>query len=209
MKLLFDLFPVIVFFVSYFVAGLDPEAATAFMATLLGHLGLGTDVTAKQAPILVATAAAIVATVGQVLWLLLRGKKVDNMLWIGLTIIVVMGGATLILRDATFIMWKPTALYWAFSVVLVGAQLFFRKNLIQAMLGKQIKLPDPIWTRLNLSWAAFFAVLGVVNLYVAFNYSEPTWVKFKLFGVMGLMLVFSLGQGLFLSRHIEPDEGKD
>lgn len=209
MKLLFDLFPVIVFFIAYFVAGLDPTAATSFMAWLLGHLGLGTDVTAKQAPILVATALAIVATIGQVAWLLLRGKKVDNMLWIGLAIIVVMGGATLILRDSTFIMWKPTALYWAFAVVLVAAQLFFRKNLIQAMLGKQMKLPDAVWTRVNLSWALFFAVLGVVNLYVAFNFSEPTWVKFKLFGVMGLMLVFSVGQGMLLARYIEPDEGKD
>jgi len=206
MKLLFDLFPVIVFFAAYFLAGRSPEAAASLTATLLSDLGLGTDVTVKQAPILLATALAIVATIGQVLWLLLRRKKVDNMLWIGLGIIVVMGGATLILRDATFIMWKPTVLYWAFAVVLVGSQLLFRKNLMQAMMGKQLTLPAPIWTRVNLSWAAFFAVLGVLNLYVAFNFSEPTWVKFKLFGGMGLMLLFALGQGLILARHAEPEQ---
>ncbi len=206
MKLLFDLFPVIVFFAAYFLAGQSPDTAATFTSALLGDLGLGTGVTAKQAPILLATALAIIATIGQVLWLVLRKKKVDNMLWIGLAIIVVMGGATLILRDATFIMWKPTVLYWAFAVVLVCAQVFFGKNLIQAMMAKQLTLPDPIWTRVNLSWAGFFLVLGALNLYVAFNFSEPTWVKFKLFGGMGLMLLFALGQGLLLARHAEPEK---
>ncbi|MEO8040381.1 MAG: septation protein A [Betaproteobacteria bacterium] len=206
MKLLFDLFPVIVFFAAYFLAGQSPDAAATFTSALLGDLGLGTGVTAKQAPILLATALAIIATIGQVLWLVLRKKKVDNMLWIGLAIIVVMGGATLILRDATFIMWKPTVLYWAFAVVLVCAQAFFGKNLMQAMMAKQLTLPDPIWTRVNLSWAGFFLVLGALNLYVAFNFSEATWVKFKLFGGMGLMLLFALGQGLLLARHAEPEK---
>ncbi|MCW5626446.1 MAG: septation protein A [Burkholderiales bacterium] len=206
MKLLFDLFPVIVFFIAYFLAGRSPEAAAHLTGTLLGDLGLGSDVTVKQAPILLATALAIVATVGQVLFLLARGKKVDKMLWIGLAIIVVMGGATLILRDATFIMWKPTVLYWAFAAVLLGARLLFRKNLMQAMMGKQLELPESVWSGVNLSWAGFFLVMGALNLLVAFNFSEQTWVTFKLFGGMGLMLVFAIGQGLILSRYMPDHE---
>ncbi len=174
MKFLFDLFPVILFFVAFKVSG-----------------------------IYVATAVAIAATFAQIGWLLARGRKVDTMLWVSLAIIVVFGGATLLLQDETFIKWKPTVLYWLFGAVLAGATLFFRKNLIRKLMEEQIALPDRVWHQLNASWIGFFAVMGVANLFVAFNFSTDTWVNFKLFGGMGLMLAFVVGQSLLLAKYVE------
>jgi intracellular septation protein len=208
MKVLFDLFPVILFFVAYTGAKHAPDTASALVSSLLGALGAGASISAEQGPILLATAVAIVATMCQVGWLLLRKRKVDAMLWISLAIIVVMGGATLLLRDPTFIKWKPTVLYWAFAVVLLGADLLLSKNMIRSMMQAQMSLPDAVWTRLNLSWVLFFAVMGVANLYVAYNYSESTWVSFKLFGGIGLMVVFVVIQGVMLSRFLESEERK-
>jgi intracellular septation protein len=173
MKFLFDFFPVILFFIAF-----------------------------KAADIYVATGVAIVATFVQVAWLKLRGKRVEPMLWASLAIIAVFGGATLFLQDETFIKWKPTVLYWLFGAVLAGA-LVFRRNLIRMMLSEQVQLPEPIWWRLNWSWIGFFVFMGALNLYVAYNYSTDHWVNFKLFGGMGLMLVFVLAQALVLSRFIE------
>lgn len=203
MKILFDLIPVFVFFLAYFGAERAPEQATDITVSILGALGLGTDLPAGQGPILLATVLAIVATVGQVIWLMARGKTVDKMLWISLAIIVVMGGATLALRNPTFIKWKRTVLYWAFALVFLVSDLVFKRNLIRSMTQGQIELPEPVWKRLNWSWIGFFAFMGVLNLYVALNFSEATWVKFKLFGGMGLMIVFALGQGLVLSRYVD------
>src|SRR5262245_57971381 len=115
MKFLFDLFPVIAFFAAYMMAARVPAQASALASAILG--GLGGQVIASQAPILLATLVAIIATAAQVGYLLARGRRVDNMLWISLAIILVMGGATLLLRDAMFIKWKPTVLYWAFALV--------------------------------------------------------------------------------------------
>jgi intracellular septation protein len=206
MKILFDLIPVFVFFLAYFGAGQWPEDAARVTGAILGGLGLGQDLPASQVPILLATALAIVATVGQVLWLMARGRKVDRMLWISLAIIVVMGGLTLAFRDATFIKWKPTLLYWAFGIVLLISERLLGRNLIRAMTQGQFTLPEPVWRRLNLIWVGFFAFMGALNLFVAFNFAEPTWVKFKLFGGMGLMFVFALAQGMFLARHVQDQE---
>jgi len=181
MKFLFDLFPVILFFVAY-----------------------------KLTDIYIATGAAILATLAQVGWVRFRHGKVDKMLWASLGLIVVFGGMTLLLHDPTFIKWKPTILYWLFSGVLFGSVLVFRKNLIQAMLAAQLTLPDAVWARLNISWIAFFVAMGALNLYVAYGFSEDAWVNFKLFGGMGLMLAFVIAQGLMLSKYIEEkDAGKE
>jgi len=177
MKFLFDLFPIILFFVAFKFAG-----------------------------IYVATAIAIAATFAQIGWLKLRRRKVDTMMWVSLAIIVVFGGATLALRDETFIKWKPTVLYWLFGATLALAQLLLRKNLIRSMLGEQVTLPEPAWSQLNWSWIGFFAFMGAANLYVAFNFSTDTWVNFKLFGGMGLMLVFVVLQAVFLARHVQEKE---
>ncbi|HTO43806.1 MAG TPA: septation protein A [Burkholderiales bacterium] len=208
MKVLFDLLPVIFFFVAYTGAKHAPDSAASIVSSLLSGLGMNGTVDAEQAPLLLATAVAIVATFAQVGWLLMRRRKVDNMLWISLAIIVVLGGATLALRDPTFIKWKPTVLYWTFAAVLLGASLFLKKNLIRTMMQGQLSLPDAIWARLNLSWVAFFVLMGVINLYVAYNYSESTWVSFKLFGGIGLMIAFVVVQGLMLSRFLESEQRK-
>jgi|SRR3954469_18780517 len=152
--------------------------------------------------IYVATAVAIGATVLQVGWLLARGRKVHSMLWASLAIIVVFGGLTLYLRDKTFILWKPTVLYWLFGAVLAGGALAGR-NLLRALLAEQMTLPERVWARLNWAWVAFFALMGVANLYVAFNYSEKVWATFKVFGATGLMFLFVVGQSLVLARYVE------
>ena len=208
MKFLFDLFPVFVFFGVYSLAERVPEAAVSLTTNLLAAIGLDTHFEPSQGPILLATAAAIIASIGQVLYLMARRRPVDKMLWISLVIIVVMGGLTLALHDSTFIKWKPTVLYWVFGAVLLGSDLLLGRNLIRKMMEGQLTLPDPIWRRVNLSWVGFFVLMGVLNLYVAFNFSESAWVKFKLFGGMGLMFVFALGQGLLLQRYAEDDQGK-
>ena len=202
MKVLFDLLPVILFFAAYKLAGMNEAAAADLAATLLGD-----GIAAKQAPILIATAVTIVATFFQIGWVWLRHRKVDTMLWVTLCIVTLLGGATLVFHDPLFIKWKPTAVYWAFGIALLASAMLFGKNLIRAVLEAQIRLPEPIWAYLNAAWAAFFVLMGVLNLYVAFSFSEEAWVNFKLFGGMGLMLLFVLGQGFFLSRHIE-DEPK-
>ena len=153
--------------------------------------------------IFVATAVAIGATVLQVGWMLARGRKVQPMLWASLAIIIVFGGLTLYLRDKTFILWKPTVLYWLFGAVLAGAMLAFRKNLIRRLLSEQMELPEPVWARLNWSWVGFFAFMGALNLYVAYNYSTDLWVNFKVFGGIGLMVAFVVGQSLVLAKHMQ------
>jgi len=174
MKMLFDIFPVILFFIAF-----------------------------KLFDIYVATAVAIGATFAQIGWVWMRHRKVDKMLWVTLVIITVFGGATLLLKDDTFIKWKPTVLYWLFGGVLAVSALAFRKNLVRSMMEKQVSLPDGIWSRLLTSWIGFFAVMGALNLYVAYNYSLDTWVNFKMFGGIGLMLAFVLLQAAMLAKHVQ------
>ncbi len=201
MKLLFDLFPVILFFAVFKLAGKNPDAAQAW-ASSIGYLA-----DPKQLPILLATAVAIAATVVQIAWTKYRHGKVDTMLWITFAIISVFGGATLLLHDETFIKWKPTVLYWLFAATLFLSNWVFKKNLMRSLLQEKIALPVHAWTRLNLIWSLFFAVLGFINLYVAYNYSTDSWVNFKLFGFTGLMLIFILAQGVWMAKYI--DEKKE
>ncbi|HEY6772491.1 MAG TPA: septation protein A [Oxalicibacterium sp.] len=203
MKFLFDLFPVILFFGVFKWGEGNAQAAQAVGQQYLSGLVSGGEVTLTQAPILIATAIAIVATVVQIGWLLLRGKKVDTTLWLSLAIIVVFGGATIYFHNETFIKWKPTVLYWCFATALLFSQIVLKKNLIRTMMEKQMSLPEGIWRRVNLSWVAFFLTMGLLNLYVAFNFSTDSWVNFKLFGSMGLMLVFIVVQSLMLSKYIK------
>lgn len=209
MKFLFDLFPVILFFGIFKWSEGSPEAAQSLVSHYLSGFVSGGVVTAAQAPVLLATAVAIVATVAQIGYLLLRRKKVDAMLWVSLLIITVFGGATIYFHNETFIKWKPTVLYWAFSAALVVSQLLLKKNLVRTMMEKQLALPEPIWARVGFAWVAFFAFMGCLNLYIAFNYPTATWVNFKLFGGMGLMFAFVIGQSILLSKYIkDPDEPK-
>jgi intracellular septation protein len=203
MKLLFDLLPVILFFATFKVAGAYPQQSLALAGSTLGWMvGDGT-VPPDQAPILLATAVAIVASVVQVGSLLARGRKVDPMLWVSLGVIVVFGGATIWFHDETFIKWKPSILYWLFGSALLAGHLVWRKNLLQSLLGPQLDVPAPVWGRLLWAWIVFFAAMGVINLAVAFSVPTDTWVNFKLFGLFGLTMAFTLGMGVYLARHMK------
>lgn len=202
MKLLFDLFPVILFFATFKYAEKSPELAASWMGSLLGFVPDD----AKMAPILLATVVVIAATVAQIIWVHLRHGKVDKMLWVSLVLVVVFGGLTLAFQNEVFIKWKPTILYWVFAGSMAFSAYVLKKNAIKAMLGEQLTLPEPVWTKVNLSWIAFFLVMGVLNLIIAFNFPTDVWVNFKLFGGMGLMLVFVIGQGMLLSKYVEEEK---
>ncbi len=208
MKLLFDFFPIILFFVSYYQASflventfigqlIDPERPEFITATI------------------VATGIAIIASFFQVAMHWFNTRKFERMHLFSLTLITVLGTITIILGNPAFIQWKPTVLNWLFAVVFLGSMHIGERPIIQRMMGEHISLPESVWTTLNLSWVAFFFISGAANLYVAFYYNlgapeearMDTWVNFKLFGLMGLTLLFVLGQGLFLANHIQqPDE---
>lgn len=176
MKLLLDFFPIVLFFVAYKFGG-----------------------------IFVATGVAIAGTCLQLAYAKLVLKRVDPMLWVSLGIVVVFGGLTIALHNPTFIKWKPTVLYWAMGASLAISNLVFGRNLMRKMMGAQIALPKEVWGRLNTGWIAFFALMGTLNLYVAYNYSEEAWVNFKLFGGMGLMIAFIVLQAMFIARHVKEE----
>ncbi len=163
-------------------------------------------ITFKLAGIYVATAVAIAATLLQIGWLHFRHGKVETMQWVSLVIIVLFGGATLVFHDDTFIKWKPTVLYWLMGGALALGHLLFKRNFLQSLMGSQLELPTPVWLRLLWAWTGFFVLMGVLNLWVAYSFDLDTWVSYKLFGGMGLMLVFVVIQALYLSRFIKNDE---
>jgi intracellular septation protein len=209
MKFLFDLFPVILFFIVYKFADGHQEAAHALALQYMGGLISGGNVSAEQAPIMLASAVGIIATILQILYLLARGRKVDGMLWLSLGVIVVTGGATIYFHDQTFIMWKPTILYWAFALALFVAQVGFGNNLMRKVMEAQIRLPDGVWTKVGYAWMTFFAALGVLNLvmaFIVFKGNTGAWVNFKLFGITGIFFAFIVIQTLMLSKYIEEQE---
>jgi len=210
MKLLFDFLPIILFFATFKYAEGDKAWAASFATSHLGFVVAGGVVGPDVAPVLLATVVVIVATIAQVLWLKLRGRKVDTMLWVSLLLVVVLGGLTIYFHSETFIKWKPSVLYWAMGLAFWLGPLLFGKNLLRLLLGEQLDLPPKVWHRLNFAWVAFFAVMGFLNIWVAYTFSTATWVNFKLFGSIGLMLAFTVAQGLYLQRYIkdEPGPGK-
>lgn len=177
MKMLADLFPVILFFIAY-----------------------------QLFDIYVATQAAIAAAVLQVAYHKIRYGKVENTQWLTLALLLVFGGLTLALRDPTFIKWKPTVVNWLFAAAFLISQLFMRRSLLRRMMDHAVTLPDQAWLYLNTAWVGFFFAMGILNLYVAYNYSEQIWVNFKLFGFLGLTLIFMLAQGFYLARFMQTDD---
>ncbi|MDX1344709.1 MAG: septation protein A [Sedimenticolaceae bacterium] len=174
MKLLFDLFPVALFVIAYFLSD-----------------------------IFVATGILILATVIQVVWLKIRDGVVPRIHLVTLGLLLFFGGLTIALQDPLFIKWKPTIVNWLFAAGFLVAPLFGGKTLPERMMGSNIALETEQWKRLNLAWVLFFLLLGILNLAVAFNFSEAVWVNFKLFGLMGLTVLFALGQGLYIVRHTQ------
>jgi len=173
MKFLFDFFPILLFFIAYKFYG-----------------------------IYVATVVAIVAAFAQSGLFWFKHRRFEKMHLITLALIVVFGGATLILHNEMFIKWKPSVLNWLFGLVFIGSQFIGKKPLVERMMGANVTLPAAVWGKLNLSWGLFFLALGFINLYVVYTYDTDTWVNFKMFGMLGLTLVFVIGQSFFLMRHI-------
>ena len=188
MKFLYDLFPLLLFFAAF-----------------------------KSYDIYVATAVAIAASFVQVGLFWFKHRRFETMHVVTLAVIAVFGGMTLLLHDDTFIKWKPTLVYWILSTLVLASRWFGSKTVIERMLSSQVALPATVWKRLNLSWGIFFAVLGAVNIYVAFYYGldldadtrRDIWVNFKVFGLMGLTLVFIVAQAFYLARHITLDKPGD
>lgn len=177
MKLLFDFLPILLFFVAY-----------------------------KMADIYVATGVLIVVTLAQVAWTWLRQRRVEKLPLVTAGLVLVLGGATLILHDPIFVKWKPTVVNWLFGVAFLGSCFIGKKTLLERMLGQQLELPPPVWVKLTFAWAIFFCVMGLANLYVAFTFDENTWVNFKLFGMMGLTVIFVLAQAFYMSRYLKTDD---
>lgn len=180
MKPFLEFFPIVLFFVAY-----------------------------KLYDIYVATAVVIGATVFQLIayWLLYR--KIETMQWITLALILVMGGATLYLQDEQFIKWKLSIIEWLFGAAFLASQFIGEKPFIQRMMGASIELPQPLWKKLNFSWASFFIGVGFLNLYVMTHYDTDAWVNFKTFGVPGLMLIFIAVQMIVLYKYAPATESKD
>lgn len=176
MKVIADFLPIILFFVAY-----------------------------KTYDIYVATAVAIAASVIQVAWSWITTRRVEKMHLITLGVIVLFGGATLILRDPVFIKWKPTIVNWIFAVAFLGSQFFGRKSFLRHLMDHAVQAPDAVWTRLNYAWITFFLFSGAANLYVAYHYDEDTWVNFKLFGMMGLTFAFIIAQSLYIYRYVQTE----
>jgi intracellular septation protein len=206
MKLLFDFLPIILFFTTFKFAEADKAWASAFATSHLGFVVSGGQVGEKEAPVLLATVVVIVATLAQVLFLKLRGRKIDTMLWVSLALVVVLGGLTIYFHSDTFIKWKPSVLYWVMGLSFWLSPILFGKNLLRMLLGEQFEMPAKVWRGLNFAWVVFFGLMGFLNIWVAYNYSLGTWVNFKLFGAMGLMLAFTVAQGLYLGRYIKGDK---
>ncbi|MEE9422299.1 MAG: septation protein A [Gammaproteobacteria bacterium] len=176
MKFLYDFFPILLFFIAY-----------------------------KMYDIYVATAVAIAAAFVQTVGYWFKHRRFEKMHLVTFGLLAFFGGLTLILKDPVFIKWKPTVINWLFAVVFTGSLWIGKKPMIERMMSHAIQVDQPIWNRLNWAWVLFFISMGAINLYVAFNYDEATWVNFKLFGMMGLTFVFVIGQALYLSRYM-PEE---
>lgn len=177
MKQLLDFFPIILFFIAF-----------------------------KLYDIYVATAVVIVATIFQVAFTWYKYRKVETMQWITLGLIIVMGGATILLHDEQFIKWKLSIIEWLFGVAFIGSQFIGKKPFVERMMSSSLSLPTPVWRRLNLMWGCFFMGVGFINLYVMYHFNTEQWVTFKTFGVPGLMLIFILVQMVFLYKYIDEAE---
>ncbi len=173
MKFFYDFLPIILFFVAYKFFG-----------------------------IYVATAVAIGAAIIQATWFYIQHRKLEKMHIINVSVLVVFGGATLLFQNEAFIMWKPTVLNWIFALILIGSHFIGEKTIMQRFLGQALTLPAAVWSKVNISWALFFLASGALNIYVAYNYDMDTWVNFKLFGLMGITVLFMLAQGIYLSRYM-------
>jgi intracellular septation protein len=176
MKLFLDFFPIVIFFIVYKVSGND---------------------------LIMATAILIPATMLQMAYTWLTAKRIEKMQWVTLVMVVFFGGMTVLFKDGIFIKWKPTVVNGLFALVFLASQFVGNKPVIQRLLESGVQLPQQAWRRLNMAWVIFFVLIGIINLYVAFHFSEATWVNFKLFGMLGLTLAFIVIQGFYIARFMK------
>jgi intracellular septation protein len=209
MKLLLDFLPLILFFAVFKYAEGHGDAAARFATEHLGFAVHGGTVNAEQAPVLLATVVVVLATVLQIVVLKILRKPVDRMLWISAVIVTVLGAMTVWFNNPLFIQWKPSVLYWIMAGVLAVAKLGWNKNLVQSVVGRQVGLPASFWSPLLWAWVGFFAFVGVLNIWVAYNFSTSSWATFKVFGITGLLLAFMVVQGVVLSKHFQDVEERD
>jgi intracellular septation protein len=181
MKLLLDFLPIVIFFIVYKTTN----------------------------DIILATAVLIPATLLQMLYTWIRTHKIEKMQLVTLGLVVILGGATVLFQDKTFIQWKPTVVNWLFGLAFLGSQFIGEKTIVERLMGSNISLPSFAWKNLNIAWVVFFIAMGALNLFVAYTFSEEAWVNFKLFGMLGLTVIFIIIQGIYLSRHIENTESND
>ena len=160
----------------------------------------------KLYDIYAATSALIVATAVVLIYSWVRYRKVEKMQLFTFLLVGFFGGLTVFFHDDTFIKWKVTVINALFALALLISRYGFGKNLIKQMLAKELQAPDRIWDNVNLGWVGFFALCGLLNLYVAFNLSQEMWVNFKVFGLLGMTLVFTLLSGVYLYRHMPAEQ---
>ena len=180
MKFLYDFFPILLFFIAYKVYG-----------------------------IYVATAVAMAAAAVQTGAFWLKHRRFEKMHLVTLALLLVFGGLTIFLRDPVFIKWKPTVINWLFAVVFLASHWVGEKPLVERMMSHAIQVQRAVWIRLSWMWIVFFTGIGILNLFVAFNFSEDTWVNFKLFGILGITFAFVIGQAFYLSRYMEHNSAEE
>ena len=204
MKFLLDFLPIVAFFASFKWAEGNPEPVAQWLTQHLGFLVAGGVVGIKEAPVLLSTLIVVVISVLQILTMKVLRKPIDKMLWISALVVIGLGALTVYFHNENFIKWKPTVIYWVMGTGLFISDIVLKKCVLRAaMTASDIAVPDRGWQTLSWGWIGFFAVMGVLNLYVAFNYPTSTWVDFKMWGGLGLMLVFTVIQGIYLSRHMD------
>ncbi len=178
MQLLFDFLPVIAFFAGYKLSGDN---------------------------IFVATAVLIVAVIVQTAVQWFRHRKVSSMALVSGILVLIFGGLTLAIHDKLFIQWKVTIVNWLFAAAFLASHFFGDRPLVQRIMGENVALERSQWLRLSWAWVVYFAAMGALNLYVAYNFPENVWVNFKLYGTIGLTLLFALGQGFWLASKMQTE----
>lgn len=205
MKQFFDFIPVALFYATFQVANHFKERAAQIASNWFGFMVSGGSVGPAEAPTVLATVVVVLAIAAQIALLLVRRKPISTVLWVTLGAAVVFGGATVWFHDPLLIKWKFSVVYWLMAAGLLVSHYVFGKNAIQKLVGDNLTLPAPVWVKLNLSWAGFFAFLGTLNIFIAYHFSENFWYNFKFFGSLGLFMLFGLAQALVLSRYIEEE----
>ena len=190
MKAFFDLLPVICFFITFKVAG-------SYTAELSPIVPVASDLI----PIVSATAVIIVASLLQMGFLLAKGQKPSKMAVFSTVLVVLFGGMTIAFQDPAFIQWKPTLLYWLFAAILLVGRLG-KKDYIKAVFTG-ITMPDFAWRKVENFCLVFLVAIGFINLFVAYSFSMDIWVDFKLFGLLGLTLLFTIGLGFYVAKYAE------